>query len=63
MSLEQRYTATEYVLAYDGFEPREEGLRETLTSTGGYFCIRGAAEPRPGPRTRVPPESRAPQIA
>jgi trehalose-phosphatase len=32
-------------LAYDGFEPAEEGLRETLTSTGnGYICIRGAAE-------------------
>ena len=33
------------VLAYDGFEPDEEGLREALTSTGnGYFCTRGAAE-------------------
>jgi alpha,alpha-trehalase len=33
------------VLAYDGFDPAEEGLRETLTSTGnGYFCLRGAAE-------------------
>jgi alpha,alpha-trehalase len=35
----------EWVLAYDQFEPSEEGLRETLTSTGnGCFCIRGAAE-------------------
>ena len=40
-----RDTADEFVLAYDGFDPGEEGLRETLTSTGnGYFCIRGAAE-------------------
>ena len=32
-------------LAYDTFEPEEEGLREALTSTGnGYFCTRGAAE-------------------
>ena len=32
------------VLAYDGFEPDQEGLREALTSTGnGYFCTRGAA--------------------
>jgi trehalose/maltose hydrolase-like predicted phosphorylase len=35
----------ERALTYDGFEPREEGLREALTSTGnGYFCTRGAAE-------------------
>jgi alpha,alpha-trehalase len=33
------------VLAYDHFEPDEEGLREALTSTGnGYFCTRGAVE-------------------
>jgi trehalose/maltose hydrolase-like predicted phosphorylase len=33
------------VLAYDRFEPAEEGLREALTSTGNaYFCTRGAAE-------------------
>jgi trehalose/maltose hydrolase-like predicted phosphorylase len=42
---EQRYAADDFVLVYDGFDPGEEGLRETLTSTGnGYFCIRGAAE-------------------
>jgi trehalose/maltose hydrolase-like predicted phosphorylase len=36
---------TEFTLAYDGFEPAAEGLREALTSTGnGYFCTRGAAE-------------------
>jgi trehalose/maltose hydrolase-like predicted phosphorylase len=35
----------DFVLAYDRFEPAEEGLREALTSTGnGYFCTRGAAE-------------------
>ena len=33
------------MLAYDRFDPDEEGLREALTSTGnGYFCTRGAAE-------------------
>ena len=36
---------TDWTLTYDGFDPAEEGLRETLTSTGnGYFCTRGAAE-------------------
>ncbi|MDR3081987.1 MAG: glycoside hydrolase family 65 protein, partial [Streptomyces sp.] len=34
-----------FVLAYDGFDPGTEGLREALTSTGnGYLCTRGAAE-------------------
>jgi trehalose/maltose hydrolase-like predicted phosphorylase len=34
-----------FALAYESFAPREEGLREALTSTGnGYFCTRGAAE-------------------
>ena len=34
-----------FLLAYDGFEPESEGLREALTSTGnGYLCTRGAAE-------------------
>jgi len=34
-----------FLLAYDGFDPENEGLREALTSTGnGYFCTRGAAE-------------------
>lgn len=34
-----------FLLTYDGFDPRTEGLREALTSTGnGYFCTRGAAE-------------------
>ena len=32
-------------LAYDAFDPAQEGLREALTSTGnGYFCTRGCAE-------------------
>jgi trehalose/maltose hydrolase-like predicted phosphorylase len=32
-----------WTLAYDSFDPAEEGLREALTSTGnGYFCTRGA---------------------
>jgi trehalose/maltose hydrolase-like predicted phosphorylase len=35
----------EHALEFTGFDPREEGLREALTSTGnGYFCTRGAAE-------------------
>ena len=34
-----------FLLAYDGFDPQAEGLREALTSTGnGYLCTRGAAE-------------------
>jgi trehalose/maltose hydrolase-like predicted phosphorylase len=34
-----------WTLAYDHFDPAEEGLREALTSTGnGYFCTRGVAE-------------------
>ena len=34
-----------FTLSYSGFDPGEEGLRETLTSTGnGYLCTRGAAE-------------------
>jgi len=34
--------AGEWTLAYDHFDPDEEGLREALTSTGnGYFCTRG----------------------
>ena len=34
-----------FLLAYDGFDPGTEGLREALTSTGnGYLCARGAAE-------------------
>ena len=35
----------DFTLAYDSFEPAEEGLREALASTGnGYFCTRGTAE-------------------
>jgi trehalose/maltose hydrolase-like predicted phosphorylase len=37
--------APQFILAYESFEPAEEGLREALTSTGnGYFCTRGASE-------------------
>src|SRR5919205_1972588 len=40
-----RSTGSTWILAYDFFDPAEEGLREALTSTGnGYFCSRGAAE-------------------
>jgi trehalose/maltose hydrolase-like predicted phosphorylase len=35
----------DFTLAYKGFDPAQEGLREALTSTGnGYFATRGAAE-------------------
>lgn len=35
----------EFTLEYDRFDPEDEGLRESLTSTGnGYFCSRGTAE-------------------
>ena len=33
-----------WTLTYDYYDPDEEGLRESMTSTGnGYFCTRGAA--------------------
>lgn len=33
----------EWSLAYDGFDPQQQGLREALTALGnGYFCTRGA---------------------
>ena len=35
---------TQWVLAYEGFDPAEEGLREALCTVGnGYFATRGAA--------------------
>ncbi|HYO18086.1 MAG TPA: hypothetical protein VES02_05395, partial [Dermatophilaceae bacterium] len=35
---------SEWVLAYEGFEPEHEGLREALCTLGnGYFATRGAA--------------------
>jgi trehalose/maltose hydrolase-like predicted phosphorylase len=38
-------TTSRWTIAYGSFDPREEGLREALTSTGnGYFCTRGTAE-------------------
>ena len=34
-----------FALAYHGFDPAGEGVREALTSTGnGYLCTRGSAE-------------------
>lgn len=39
-----RIMVKDFSLAYDGFVPDEEGLREALTSAGnGYFRTRGAA--------------------
>jgi len=41
-----------WILEYDGFDPKEESLREALCTLGnGYFATRGAA-----------PESRADSI-
>ena len=43
--LHERDDANASLLRFVGFEPADEGLRETLTSTGnGYLCLRGAAE-------------------
>jgi trehalose/maltose hydrolase-like predicted phosphorylase len=37
--------STDWSIAYDAYEPSDEGVREALTSTGnGYFCTRGFAE-------------------
>src|SRR5690606_3308984 len=36
---------SDWHLAYEGFDPRQEGLREALCTLGnGYFATRGAAE-------------------
>jgi len=36
---------SQFTFSYEGFEPADEGLRESLTSTGnGYLCARGTAE-------------------
>jgi trehalose/maltose hydrolase-like predicted phosphorylase len=45
-AIEQQGGAVDsFLLAYDGFDPGSEGLREALTSTGnGYLCTRGTAE-------------------
>ncbi len=38
-------TVADWKLAYEGFAPEEEGLREALCTLGnGYFATRGAAE-------------------
>jgi trehalose/maltose hydrolase-like predicted phosphorylase len=41
--VKREIVGSKWTLAYDSFDPEEEGLREALTSTGnGYFCTRGA---------------------
>jgi len=36
--------ASPWLLAFDGFDPAHEGVRESLCATGnGYFATRGAA--------------------
>ena len=45
----------EFLLTYEGFDPRSEGLREVLTSTGnGRFCARGTAEWQDGDGVHYP---------
>ena len=42
--MRRRLPRRAWVLAYKGFDPREEGLRESLCALGnGYFVTRGAA--------------------
>ena len=44
-----------WTLAYDGFDPAREGLRETLCALGnGYFVTRGAAAETPADDTHYP---------
>jgi trehalose/maltose hydrolase-like predicted phosphorylase len=46
---------TEWTLRYDGYSPREEGLREALCTTGnGYFATRGAAPEAAADGTHYP---------
>jgi trehalose/maltose hydrolase-like predicted phosphorylase/beta-phosphoglucomutase-like phosphatase (HAD superfamily) len=45
MTVPGRHHRPADAVVYDGYEIADEGLRETLTSTGnGYFCTRGCAE-------------------
>jgi trehalose/maltose hydrolase-like predicted phosphorylase len=46
---------TEWTLRYEGYAPREEGLREALCTTGnGYFATRGAAPESTADGTHYP---------
>jgi len=46
---------TEWTLRYEGYVPREEGLREALCTTGnGYFATRGAAPESAADGTHYP---------
>ena len=53
----QTYTVSEFELVYDGFDPAEEGLRETLTSMGTVTWA--SAAPRSG-SSRTTSITRAP---
>ena len=45
----------EWTLCYEGYSPRDEGLRETLCTTGnGYFATRGAAPESQADATHYP---------
>ena len=44
-----------WTLAYDGFDPDQEALREALCALGnGYFATRGAAEESDADETHYP---------
>ena len=46
---------TAWTLAYDGFDPRQEGLREAMCTLGnGYFAARGAAPEAEADDTHYP---------
>ena len=52
---EKPVPVTEWTLRYDGYFPREEGLREALCTTGnGYFATRGAAPESAADGTHYP---------
>jgi trehalose/maltose hydrolase-like predicted phosphorylase len=52
---EKPVPVTEWVLRYEGYFPREEGLREALCTTGnGYFATRGAAPESAADGTHYP---------
>ncbi len=46
---------TDWIIRFDGFDPEQERLRETLCTLGnGYFATRGAAEETPADAVHYP---------
>ena len=53
--LHERDDANASLMRFDGFDPADEGLRETLTSTGnGYFCCAARRSGRTPTRSTTP---------